>query len=127
MNSGRPGCSLGQAAKSAIGDLDRALCGPDQPLPVVAAMALLKISPDDARARVAAAMSAFLTDYSHPFAHSQAVGLLKRIVGEEELANRLAPMLKSQDRLSRDGALADLTWHCPSAKNLTGLPQGRDG
>jgi len=111
--------NLGTLAKSAAGDLDRALDGPHQAPRVVAAMALLKICPNEARPRIAAAMASLLEDHSDPFNHHRAVTTLINAIGEDAMAIRLAPLLKSQNRDTRSGAMLDLTVHCPNAKALT--------
>jgi HEAT repeat protein len=120
--------NLGPLARPAAGDLDRALDGPDRTLRVIAADALLKISPNESRARVAAAMTALVVDYSDPthdwraaFNHHRAANTLKNAIGEEALATRLGLLLNDPDPRTRQGAMFDLTVHCPDAEVLTRL------
>jgi len=111
--------NLGPLAKSAVGDLDRALDGPDRSLRVLAAMTLLKIEGTDARPRIAASMTALMEDHSDPFNHWRALHTLKDAIGEEALATKLVPLLRHQDPTVRHGAMADLTIHCPTATTAT--------
>jgi len=113
--AGRTLWDLGSLAKSAVGDLDRALDGPDRSVRIYAAMTLLKFDRTAAQARVAATLTPLLEDQSAPFNHWRAVHTLKNAIGEEALAAKLVALLKHQDPATRRGALNDLTNHCPTA------------
>jgi HEAT repeat protein len=79
---------LGSIAKSAAGDLVRALSGPDPWLRVHAAMALLKINRIEWKARVVPAITPLLADRSQGVSYAHAIDALKTAEGENALAAR---------------------------------------
>ncbi len=111
---------LGPKAKPVVNDLDRALDGPDKPLRVVLAHALLKIDPDATRGRVIAVMSSMCADQSVAmrFGHYRLLRVLVAAQGEDRTAALLVPLLKHPDRATRMQAVHDLVAHCPGAAAL---------
>ncbi len=110
--------NLGPTARSAVGDLDRALDGPDKSVRVIVGQALLRLDKPATRSRVVTALSPMLTDQSIRLDHFRLVRVLILAQGEEPTAAMIIPLLKHPDLATRIQALNDLVTQCGRAKAL---------
>jgi HEAT repeat protein len=115
--------SLGPAATSAVGDLERAVLGPDLSLRVDAASALLRIDPVHTRSRVTAAMRSLRLDDSIPRQNQgpRILQILAEQEGEDAVAAMLIPLLKHREMTRRHQAIYELITYCSGSNALMPL------
>lgn len=110
--------TLGPKARPVIGDLERALDGPDRSFRPTVAYVLMRIDPDAERPRVVAVLSGLLADPAVRLEHWRLVSVLASAQGQDATAAMLITLLRGPDDGVRSQAFSDLIIHCRDATSF---------